>query len=81
MATKKTPAPAPDDDKRINDGWPEYAMLDGQQVKLTRGFLRSLAPQAKMNLEVDFGEGPVRPFRFGSGPDEIQAEPGKPLRI
>ena len=69
------------DDDQPMTGWPEYGVLDGKQVRLTRGNLRRMSPSDQNDLLVDFGEGPIRPMRFGSGPDEIQAEPGKPLRI
>lgn len=84
MGMPKPPAyrtPRALDDDQLMTGWPEYGTLDGKQVRLTRGNLRRMSPSDQNDLLVDFGEGPIRPMRFGSGPDEIQAEPGKPLRI
>jgi len=81
-ATEAAPrTPAPYDRWLDLQGWPEYGELDGQQVRITPELLDGTPGHKLRELVVDFGQGPTRPFRFGSTGDEIRNEPGKPLGI
>jgi len=42
---------------------PQYGTLDGKQIALTGPAFAVLAPEEKARVVVDFGYGPVRPYR------------------
>lgn len=42
---------------------PTHGTLDGKQIALDSAEFRNLAPEVKARVVVDFGYGPVRPYR------------------